>query len=362
MDVDLRAGIVRILKPDGTTAGTGFIVSDDGLAITCAHLLQASGAGRPDSVNLVLHITGDQLEATIEPEGWRPADAEDVAVLRLAQVLPAGVQPLLMARARGSKGHRFDVFGFPAANPEGGLWGDGEIMGETTIRGAPVLQLRSEEVTSGFSGAPVWDSTLQRVVGMVTAIAPPDRYGRLAATAFATPVDALVEVLPEVLNVLLVEAEEEFLRESIQLQKREEQLRQIAERRTPKPDPIAILRQATKLFAGELAKALTGKPCKKLRQLCLTRASKLPHARYLDMELLNDAVAHLGQLEREARILLAAWALEPVPGLIEALQRRAQVIGDYLRRIYQMEEIDPFDLQKGAASRRRQTDELDDPS
>jgi hypothetical protein len=34
MSVDLKAGIVRILKPDGTTAGTGFVVSDDRLIAT----------------------------------------------------------------------------------------------------------------------------------------------------------------------------------------------------------------------------------------------------------------------------------------------------------------------------------------
>ena len=44
MSNDLTAGIVRILKPDGSTAGTGFVVSDEGLIATCAHVVKACGA------------------------------------------------------------------------------------------------------------------------------------------------------------------------------------------------------------------------------------------------------------------------------------------------------------------------------
>ncbi len=40
MSTDLTAGIVRILKPDGTTAGTGFVVSDEGLIAACSHFAQ----------------------------------------------------------------------------------------------------------------------------------------------------------------------------------------------------------------------------------------------------------------------------------------------------------------------------------
>jgi hypothetical protein len=307
-----------------------------------------AGARPGGTVRIALPATGQEATARVEPEGWRPPDAKDVAVLRLEEDLPESVQPLPMARSVGSKTQGLKIFGFPAVSPDG-LWGGGEFLGDVKIGGMRVLQIRSPEVTTGFSGAPVWDSTIQRVVGMVTAITPPDEYRRLAETAFATPVDVLVGAWPEVLEVLLLEAEEEFLRENLRLGKLEAQLRRLAEQCTPTPDPVGILRQATKLFVGELAQALTGKPKKELRQLCLTQASKLPHSHHLDTEFLDLVLDHLGQLAREVRILLSAWEIEPLPGLSAALERRAGVLGDYLRRIYRMEPGDAFELgAKGA--------------
>jgi hypothetical protein len=179
---------------------------------------------------------------------------------------------------------------------------------------------------------------------MITTIASPDEYGRMAETAFATPVDVLVETWPEGLESLLLDDEEDLLREIARLQEREEQLRLIAARRTPELRPIDILRQATKLFAGDWAEAYTGKPQKELRQRCLTQASKLPHSHHLDMELLDQMVDRLGRLEREIRILLNAWRVEQLPGLWDALERRGQLLGDYLGRIYRFEADDSFDL------------------
>ena len=39
MAVNLAASIVRILHPNGATAGTGFVVSEAGLLATCAHVV-----------------------------------------------------------------------------------------------------------------------------------------------------------------------------------------------------------------------------------------------------------------------------------------------------------------------------------
>lgn len=46
MNVDLKAGIVRVIRPDGETAGTGFVVTDEGLIATCAHVVAGSSSGR----------------------------------------------------------------------------------------------------------------------------------------------------------------------------------------------------------------------------------------------------------------------------------------------------------------------------
>jgi len=197
MNVDLKPAIVRILKPDGTTVGTGFLVTDDGLIATCAHVVQGAGAGPGDTVRVAFHATAEEREAQVEPAWWRVPDAEDVAILRLERPLPAGVTPLPLGSSASVEGHALTTFGFPAPKPVEGMAGKCEVVGRTTERGFPVLQLRSSEITPGFSGAPVLDTVTRRVAGMVTAITVPDQYGRLSETAFITPTETLQAVCPE---------------------------------------------------------------------------------------------------------------------------------------------------------------------
>ena len=196
MAEDLTTGIVRILTADDTTAGTGFVVTDDGLIATCAHVVQGAGAGPDDTVRVAFHVTEEEHKAQAEIDWWRGPDAEDVAILRLEGPVPEGVVSLSLGSSAGVEGHTLTTFGFPDAKPVEGMAGKCEVVGRTTERGFPVLQLRSSEVTPGFSGAPVLDTITRRVVGMVTAITVPDRYGRQAETAFITPTETLRAVCP----------------------------------------------------------------------------------------------------------------------------------------------------------------------
>jgi S1-C subfamily serine protease len=79
------------------------------------------------------------------------------------------------------------------------MHGDGHILGETSLGAGAitVLQLSSPLVTPGFSGAPLFDTVTGRVSGMVTAIADPDRHGRMGETAFITPSETLRAICPE---------------------------------------------------------------------------------------------------------------------------------------------------------------------
>jgi S1-C subfamily serine protease len=70
-------------------------------------------------------------------------------------------------------------------------------VGETIRNGVRALSLRSQEITPGFSGAPMYDTLTRRVVGLITSIAATDAHDRLAETAFAIPSEALVEAYPQ---------------------------------------------------------------------------------------------------------------------------------------------------------------------
>jgi hypothetical protein len=178
------------LQQDGrTTSGTGFLVHESGLIVTCAHVL--GNEPRPENILVVFALTGQVCSAKVLAQGWRPREAEDVAFLQLQGPVPAGVEALSLGQSHGTEGHSFLTFGFPDASPDEGLNGSGQIIGHTLVKGINILQIVSSQVTTGFSGAPLLDMVKQRVVGMVTAIQAPDRYGRLADTAYVLPTETL---------------------------------------------------------------------------------------------------------------------------------------------------------------------------
>ncbi|WP_375503678.1 serine protease [uncultured Nostoc sp.] len=202
---NLTPGIVRILKPDGKTAGTGFIVTKDGLIVTCAHVVEYAKAEPGGTVSLVFYARQQTYIGRVDEKYWSASTVGDIAILHLEGNLPNEVKPLQLGTSSGSSGHAFKTFGFPEAKPLEGMYGYGTIgdlmSGEN---GLPLVQLtNATEVTPGFSGAPVVDERTHRVVGMVTAITPVDKYQRQAETAFITPSEFLQEIFPalEITNI-----------------------------------------------------------------------------------------------------------------------------------------------------------------
>jgi signal transduction histidine kinase len=183
--------VLRILKGD-KIVGAAFLVSDR-LVATCAHVVKSAGAEIGGKISL-RSSEGKDIEAIVDPAFWRDPNAEDISILRLNEPLE-NIQPAILGSSSGTKGNKFSTFGFPKQGQE--LSGSGEIIGQAIIGGIKVLQLRSPEVTPGFSGAPIFDETTKRVVGMVVAITPPDEYQRLGTTAFAIPSETLREICSE---------------------------------------------------------------------------------------------------------------------------------------------------------------------
>src|SRR5215204_3992345 len=128
---DLRANIVRILDSGGKTAGTGFVVTAEGLIATCAHVVELAGSKPDDTIGLIFHLNKEEREATVERKYWRYWQREDIAILRLEGPLPDAVEPLLLGSCAGSEGHSFHTFGFPKQKPFEGMVGEGTITGWT---------------------------------------------------------------------------------------------------------------------------------------------------------------------------------------------------------------------------------------
>ncbi|MFJ8114104.1 trypsin-like peptidase domain-containing protein [Streptomyces sp. NPDC096132] len=196
----LLSAVAQILGPDGRVAGAGFLVTE-GMLVTCAHVVREAGGGPGSRVRLTFpHVEGaPRAEGQVLGGAWRAPEAEDVAFVRLNGVTEgAGVVPL--GSAAGCRGHQVRSFGFPAQAPPEGHFGfgvAGELLPSTGGRGAHLQLTDANDLTTGFSGAPVLDEVTGLVIGMLTEITAPDAYDRGQGIAYVTPTYVLRKIRPE---------------------------------------------------------------------------------------------------------------------------------------------------------------------
>ncbi len=188
----IEASTLRILNPSGKTVGTGFLVAPN-LAVTCAHVVTLAGGIDGETIEVQFTDTDEEITVFVDPACWRDVDKGDVAGLRLERV-PPGIRPLRLGAARESQpGSKFRSFGYGTAADILGIHANGHIDG--FLGKDNLLQLQSPQAGRGISGAPVFDEARQLVVGMITK--GHTELGRNQHTTFATPAEALFDLLPE---------------------------------------------------------------------------------------------------------------------------------------------------------------------
>jgi hypothetical protein len=199
MVATLESSVIRIYSTSGKVVGAGFLVSPKRI-LTCAHVvadalgLPRKTAEMPDAeISLDFPIVAAKQLFKARVVFWRPVNpdefAEDIAGLELESSPPDAAQPARLVTADDLWRHPFQVLGFPAGQPNG-VWADGELRaglanGWVQLEGVKETGYRLEP---GFSGAPIWDETLQGVAGMAVAaeINRPD-----AKAAFMIPTKVL---------------------------------------------------------------------------------------------------------------------------------------------------------------------------
>jgi WD40 repeat protein/3',5'-cyclic AMP phosphodiesterase CpdA len=172
------AFVVRVLRPDGRIAGIGIAVGGQRI-VTCAHVVNAAigqellSQNHPDGTVLVdfpyAAPAVDPMRAKVV--AWVPpprpgAAGDDIAGLLLDGDLPAGITPAKLGIEPARAGQPVRVFGYL---DEQGSWV------ATTVRGRTGGKLRldsAQRMDATFSGSPLFDDTLGRVVGMIIEIPP----------------------------------------------------------------------------------------------------------------------------------------------------------------------------------------------
>jgi energy-coupling factor transporter ATP-binding protein EcfA2 len=103
-----------------------------------------------------------------------------------------------MGSVRGCEDHPIRSFGFPRPAGLGGAFAKASVLGALNVQGVDSLQLTdSKELTSGFSGAPIWDVGRARVIGVARLVVQPDALGKLSETAFVITSECVKRTFPD---------------------------------------------------------------------------------------------------------------------------------------------------------------------
>ena len=187
-----EAAIAEIRAPNGTQAiGTAIAITPRGTLVTCAHVVaDASGIDRrspspPTSEIFVRFPFADQV-GRANVIAWSPLDQFDVAILQLNGSLQDSVSPVVLFDSSHSGSLRFRSYGFPLGYPSGN-WGYGELL-DSISDGH--LQFKSQDFAPGFSGGPIQELHMGRVVGIVGS------YDSRTSTGFGITTGQIARVFP----------------------------------------------------------------------------------------------------------------------------------------------------------------------
>ena len=194
-----KAAIARIYHTNGAIVGAGFLVTDRYL-LTCAHVVTAALGISTETVeaptallelDFPLIAPGQKVKAKVV--FWQPVNptqiGEDIAGLELESAALAESQAVRLVTTEEFWNHPFQIFGFPSQR-DVGIWASGVLRDRLANGWVQMEDIKAQgyAVQPGFSGAPIWDETLQGVVGMAVAA---EKKREDAKAAFMIPISAI---------------------------------------------------------------------------------------------------------------------------------------------------------------------------
>ena len=213
---DIRRFTVQIInQKNNAVVGTGFVVSPDGHIVTCAHVLDFAGVdpatGNQISSNLHTIISGHSLKGSVGVR-WTiknirngraslvahlPGDyQDDIVLLQLTDPhipIEDGDFAILGTFIPFTP---FRSYGYIEFEPFSACWATGDILNRVEQKDYlklmnEYIQLKSEEIENGMSGAGVLDTERNLVVGMISKYLPFDAKRKNWKTAWAVDIEKL---------------------------------------------------------------------------------------------------------------------------------------------------------------------------
>jgi hypothetical protein len=181
--------------------GTGVIVTDDGLILTCYHVVEDVKSG---TIHKTVHISlpsAPDIKRLASPLEKYYDSELDIAFLQLQESFPDNVTVADLGEMV-SPTHSFVGFGFRKAREFNGLHSNGGIMGKInkiitgdSTSSPSLIQLESKQIAPGMSGSPILDTKINRVIGIVS-----ERYRTQGDMdkdlSLGIPVDSIIKVYP----------------------------------------------------------------------------------------------------------------------------------------------------------------------
>ncbi len=131
------------------TAGTGFVLSIEGLIATCWHVVEMAGVDPAQSGTRVnVRFPGKSTDYSAAVVAGLKTD--DVSILQLEEILPFGWSGAILGTMEEADGHSFKTKGYSALGPYTGLKAEGRILG--------TLEVESEPTSSVFAFATLFST------------------------------------------------------------------------------------------------------------------------------------------------------------------------------------------------------------
>lgn len=164
--------------------GTGFLIHQNGLIATCAHVVEDRETGEiPVGEVLIFEFLSSGQRRRVKVTN-KFNQKYDVVLLQLSGSIPEEVKSAVLIQSSAAKsGMGFQVTGYGQINDPNHQFdfssATGVVVGPTLRDGVHLLQLDSKQIVPGMSGGPVMVEELNGVVGVISG-----RYNQDPRTGF----------------------------------------------------------------------------------------------------------------------------------------------------------------------------------